>query len=64
MVYENALAHEMTKASLMVRQQIVTEVKYDGVIVGTYVADLLVENAVLVEIKAVRPWIRTTTLNA
>jgi GxxExxY protein len=64
MVYENTLAHEMTKASLMVRQQIVTEVKYDGVIVGTYVADLLVENAVLVEIKAVRPWIRTTTLNA
>jgi GxxExxY protein len=53
-VYENALAHELTKAGLMVRQQIAIGVEYDGVTVGTYVADLLVENAVLVEIKAVR----------
>src|SRR5580700_10547560 len=48
-VYENALAHELMKAGLMVRQQIAIGVKYDGVTVGTYVADLLVENAVLVE---------------
>jgi GxxExxY protein len=53
-VYENALAHELTKAGLMVTQQIAIGVEYDGVTVGTYVADLLVENAVLVEIKAVR----------
>jgi len=53
-VYENALAHELTKAGLMVRQQIAIGVEYDGVTVGTYVADLLVENALLVEIKAVR----------
>src|SRR6267154_2430 len=53
-VYENALAHELTKADLMVGQQIAIGVEYDGVIVGAYVADLLVENAVLVEIKAVR----------
>ena len=38
----------------MVRRQIAIGVEYDGVIVGAYVADLLVENAVLVEIKAVR----------
>lgn len=38
----------------MVRQQIAIAVEYDGVTVGAYVADLLVENAVLVEIKAVR----------
>lgn len=38
----------------MVRQQIAIGVEYDGVTVGTYVADLLVENAVLVEIKAVK----------
>ena len=37
----------------MVRQQIAIGVKYD-VTVGAYVADLLVENAVLVEIRAVR----------
>src|SRR5258708_21645107 len=53
-VYENALAHELTKGGLMVRQQIAIGVEYDGVTVGAYVADLLVENAVLVEIKAVR----------
>jgi GxxExxY protein len=53
-VYENALAHELTKAGLMVRQQIAIAVEYDGITVGTYAADLLVEDAVLVEIKAVR----------
>jgi len=37
----------------MVRQQIAIGVEYDSVTVGAYVADLLVENAVLVEIKAV-----------
>jgi len=47
-VYENALAHELTKAGLTVRQQIAIGVEYDGVTVGSYVADLLVENAVLV----------------
>jgi GxxExxY protein len=39
-VYENALAHELTKAGLMVTQQIAIGVEYDGVTVGTYVADL------------------------
>jgi GxxExxY protein len=53
-VYENALAHELSKAGLVVEQQIAIKVEYDGVIVGAYVADLLVENAVLVEIKAIR----------
>jgi GxxExxY protein len=52
-VYENALAHELTKASLMVRQQIAIGIEYDGVTVRTHVADLLMEDAV-VEIKAVR----------
>jgi hypothetical protein len=33
-VYENALAHELTKAGLMVRQQIAIGVEYDGVTVG------------------------------
>jgi GxxExxY protein len=38
----------------MARQQIAIGVEYDGVIVGTYLAGLLVENAVLVEIKAIK----------
>ena len=53
-VYENALAHELRKAGLSVRQQHNVEVRYDDVIVGAYVADLLIENAVLVELKSLR----------
>jgi GxxExxY protein len=53
-VYENALAHELRKAGLTVAQQLSVAVHYDGVVVGTYTVDLLIENVVLVEIKAVR----------
>jgi GxxExxY protein len=53
-VYENALAHELRKAGLAVAQQQGVSVFYDDVIVGEYAADLLVEAAVIVELKAVR----------
>jgi len=53
-VYENALAHEVRKAGLKVDQQSSVEVRYDGVVVGGYCADLLVEEAVVVELKAVK----------
>jgi GxxExxY protein len=53
-VYENALAHEIRKAGIPVEQQKPLEVWYDGVVVGVYIADLWVENAVPVELKAVK----------
>ena len=53
-VYENALAHELRKAGLRVEQQRPLRVQYDGVVVGEYAADLLVEDCILVELKAVR----------
>ncbi len=53
-VYENALVHELYKAGLKVTQQCPVQVKYDGISVGDYIADLLVEDCVLVEIKTVR----------
>jgi GxxExxY protein len=53
-VYENALAHELRKAGLAVAQQYGIVVTYDGIVVGDYTADLLVEDAVLVELKAAR----------
>ncbi|WP_414581156.1 GxxExxY protein [Scytonema sp. PCC 10023] len=53
-VYENAFAHELRKAGLRVKQQYRIEVLYDGIIVGEYFADLLVEDCVLVELKAVK----------
>jgi GxxExxY protein len=51
-VYENALAHELRKAGLTVCQQHNVVVYYEGAIVGDYTADLLVEDTVLVELKA------------
>ena len=53
-VYENALAHELRKAGLNVLQQVGIKVWYDGIIVGEYVADLIVEGVVLVELKAIQ----------
>jgi GxxExxY protein len=53
-VYENALAHELRKEGLVVLQQAGVNVIYDGVVVGEYVSDLLVENEILVELKAVK----------
>ena len=53
-VYENALAHEIKKAGLTVVHQHPVKVIYDGAEVGDYVADLLVDGRILVELKAVR----------
>ena len=51
-VYENALAHEIQKSGLAAMQQARMEVLYDGVIVGDYVADLVVAGSLIVELKA------------
>ena len=53
-VYENALAHELRKAGLKVEQQHAITIHYDGVVVGEYAADLLVEGVLLLELKAVK----------
>ncbi len=53
-VYEVCLAHELRKRGLTVRQQVVLPVHYDGVRLDAGLRlDLLVNNAVIVEIKAV-----------
>jgi GxxExxY protein len=53
-VYENALSHELRKSSLRLAQQHPIQVWYDGVTVGEFFADLVVEETVLVELKTVR----------
>ena len=53
-VYENALAHELKKTGVAAEQQRRVMILYDGVVVGDYVADLLVEEVVLVELKAAK----------
>lgn len=53
-VCENALAHELRKQGLDVQQQERVEVGYDGVVVGDYVMDLLVDRRLVLELKAVK----------
>jgi GxxExxY protein len=53
-IYENALAHELRNSGLQVAQQHSIGVYYDGIIVGDYTADLLVENTILLEMTVVR----------
>ncbi len=52
-VYVNATAIELRKQGLQVVCQVPITVTYDGHIVGEYIADMLVENCVIVEFKAV-----------
>lgn len=52
-VYENALVVELTHAGVNVIQQHPLRVHYRSVEVGEYIADLLVEGKVIVELKAV-----------
>jgi GxxExxY protein len=53
-VYENVLAAELCMAGLAVEQQRGITITYKGIVVGEYFVDLLVENAVLIELKTVR----------
>ena len=50
-IYENALAYELRKRGLEVEQQKTVNVFYDGVVVGAYVLDLVVEGRIVVENK-------------
>jgi GxxExxY protein len=52
-VYENGLAHRLRKAELKVEQQYPLQVvDEDGTILGDFIADLYVENCLIVELKA------------
>ncbi len=54
-VYENALAHRLRKAGMKVEQQYPLPVHdEDGTLLGDYYADLLVEERLVVELKACR----------
>jgi GxxExxY protein len=54
-VYENALAHRLRLAGLSVKQQHPIVVRdEDGAVIGEYFADLLVEDRLLIELKATK----------
>jgi GxxExxY protein len=51
-VYKNALAIELEKAGLNYAQEVPLRVSYQGRIVGEYFADIVVDNKIIIEIKA------------
>jgi GxxExxY protein len=52
--YEHCLAHELVKRGFAVRRQVVLPLMYDGLSLDAgYRLDLLVEEAIIVEVKAV-----------
>lgn len=54
-VYENALGHRLRKAGLKALQQAPIHVfDEDGTEIGEYFADLLVENEIIIELKAAK----------
>jgi GxxExxY protein len=53
-VYQKAFAHELVKAGLKVICECPIRVRYDGVDVGEFAADMLVESRIVIENKAVR----------
>jgi len=50
---KNALMIELRNAGLNVQAQTPVEVRYENQIVGEYCPDIIVENSVIVELKAV-----------
>lgn len=53
-VYENAMVIELSKYSLKCSAQVPIRVLYDGRVVGEYFADIIVDDKVIVEIKAAK----------
>jgi len=54
-VYENAFAIELQKKGILFQRQVRLLVEYRDVIVGTYCADVIIENKLLLELKALKP---------
>ncbi|MDS1309453.1 GxxExxY protein [Marinobacter xiaoshiensis] len=51
-VYHKALLHELSSRGLGVQSEVPVQVDYKGVIVGEHRLDLLVEDQIIVELKA------------
>ena len=52
-LYENALVVTLLEAGLKVSQQVPIPAKYHGIVIGDFIADLLVEGDLVIELKAV-----------
>jgi GxxExxY protein len=52
--YQNAMMLELSKAGLVAKKEVELKVWYDDTVVGEYVADIIVEGVILIELKACR----------
>jgi len=53
-VYQNSLVYELRKTGMLIEPQFTVYVHYEDIIVGKFIPDVLVERAVLVELKAIK----------
>jgi len=52
-VYENGLALRLKQAGFIIEQQHAINVYLDGEVIGTYFADLVVDDLILIELKSI-----------
>jgi GxxExxY protein len=57
-VYENALLSDLKKARMQVEWQKPIKVVYNGNVVGDFIADLVIENELIIEVKAVQSLVK------
>lgn len=53
-VYKNSLLIELEKSGLKIESEYPIKVKYQNKIVGEYIADIIVNDCVIVEVKAIK----------
>ena len=53
-VYEESLAHELELRGVVFERQKVLAVHYKSIMAGKFIADMVIDNKVLVELKAIR----------
>jgi GxxExxY protein len=53
-IYQKALAHELAKAGMQFESEKLLNVYYDGILVGEFLADFVIENELIAELKAVQ----------
>ena len=51
--YENALLYELEEREIEAKQQVPVSVSYKGNIIGEFVADIMIENKLICELKSV-----------
>jgi GxxExxY protein len=52
-IYENSMVIELKKRNLKAKAQVPVKVEYKGEIVGEYFADIVIEDRIILELKAV-----------